>query len=72
MHFGVKVDKATPKQFGNLYERFQYLMQLAKRDKDAGHLSDDLWHAIWDLRTEISGYDPVDPPYGRRSVESLQ
>jgi hypothetical protein len=27
-----------------------------------------LWHALWDLATEVEHYEPAEPPYGQRLV----
>lgn len=55
---------AEPKQFGNLHERMKYA--IAMLQDQHGVVSNDLWHAVWDLATEVKHYRPVEPPYGRR------
>jgi hypothetical protein len=57
---------AEPKQFGDLHQRMQLVMSLVQRERDA--ISDELWHAIFDLETEVSYHKPAHPPYARRSV----
>lgn len=60
----IEYDKTQPKQFGNMHERMQYLVAIAM--KEQGHISDNLWSAIWDLQTEVQYHKPENPPYGRR------
>ena len=72
--------KAKPKQFGNLHERMKFLIQHAGKLEEAtreARMNDrklmpgfgDVWHAIWDLETEIKGHTPDEPPHGRRVVK---
>jgi hypothetical protein len=60
------LDNVDPKQLGNLQERMQYLVALAQQHHD--QLPTDVWHAIWDLKTEVERHTPANPPYGRRMV----
>jgi len=60
--------KCNPKQLGNLHERMQYVMEMLRRDRSQAIISNDLWHAIHDLETEVSFYTPQSPPYGRRTT----
>lgn len=47
-------DHTKPKQLGNLHERMQYLMKLIREQQaDVPH---DVWHAIFDLETELKHY----------------
>lgn len=57
-----------PKQFGNLHERMQYVMKLLNRGHTASSIENDLWHALFDLETEVSYHEPQKPPYGRRTA----
>ena len=61
----VKYENTVPDQFGNLHERMQYLMCCAKKYGTTG-MPSEIWHAIWDLQTEVKYYEPVNPPYGQR------
>lgn len=65
MKTAAKYRESIPKQFGNLHERMQYLMELARRNCKS--LDNDLWQAIHDLETEVSYYEPQSPPFGRRT-----
>ena len=60
-----RYEAAEAKQFGNLHQRMKYLIAAAQK---AGHhnLGNEVWHAIWDLETEVSHHVPAEPPYGRR------
>ena len=57
-------EATAPKQFGNLHERMKYVMALLEAEKD--NVSDKLWHAVFDLETEVKFHTPAEPPYGRR------
>lgn len=57
--------KSNPKQYGNLHERMQYLIKVA--DKHQSEIPADVYAAIFDLRTEVRNYEPVNPPYGSRT-----
>lgn len=57
--------RAKAKQFGTLHERMKYVMSLMPAN--ASTMDSTLWHAIYDLQTEVSFYEPVSPPYGRRT-----
>lgn len=57
----------TPElQFGNLHERMFIVRRLAAQAQ-IYDIDSKLWHAICDLATEVKGYDPIEPPYGRRT-----
>lgn len=58
--------EATPKQFGNLHERMKFLIKVAQEHEP--EVPTDVWHAIWDLRIEVEGHSPIEPPLGRRPV----
>jgi hypothetical protein len=58
--------KAQPKQFGDLHERMKLVIALMQAAKAS--VPDELWHAIYDLETEVSFYEPAKPPYGRRVI----
>lgn len=57
--------KSKPKQYGNLHERMQYLIKVA--DKHQAEIPAAVYAAIFDLRTEVRNYEPVNPPYGSRT-----
>lgn len=61
---------AKPKQFGNLHERHKYAMQLAS-EMNLEETNPALWHALWDLQTEVAGTQTASPPIGRRPVQSM-
>lgn len=61
-------DEAKPDQFGNLHERMKYVMELLKQH-DPNSIGNNLWHAIYDLETEVKHTPPANPPFGRRSVQ---
>jgi len=54
------------KQFGNLHERMKFLINAIS---DAGQEKIDvkIWHAVFDLETEVKYHKPTSPPYGRKS-----
>lgn len=58
-------ERTEPKQFGNLHARFKYLLALAQ-EPGCDKIGNDLWHAIWDLKTEVESHTPDEPPHGRR------
>lgn len=57
---------AKPRQFGNLHERMQFLIQLLQKHRREVPREIDV--AIYDLETEVRHYKPTRPPYGQRSV----
>lgn len=63
-------NKSKPKQYGNLHERLQYLLKLVEKHRAKGKpvvgVPADIYAAVYDLRTEVRNYEPVDPPYGSR------
>ncbi len=59
--------EAKPKQFGNMHERMKYLIAVATEHE--AEVPNDVWHAIWDLKTEVEGHTPIEPPFGRRVVK---
>jgi hypothetical protein len=59
--------RTEPKQFGNLHERMQFLMKCATAHGQQ-NIPNDMWHAIFDLQTEVKYYEPVNPPFGKRKV----
>jgi len=58
-------EKAEAKQFGNLHERMQFLIKCAQTHDEKTVLN-DIWNAIWDLKTEVRHYKPINPPFGKR------
>lgn len=59
-----RFNQSKPKQYGNLHERMQYLIKLVEKQVDT--VPADVYAAVFDLRTEVRNYEPVDPPYGTR------
>lgn len=59
-----KYKAAQPKRSGNLHERMKLLRKLAEDRHDG--TDDDFWNALDDLETEVSMYDPAEPPFGER------
>lgn len=58
--------EATPKQFGTLHERMKFVMEQMQA-AGGGVVPNDLWHAVYDLETEVSYHEPQRPPCGRRA-----
>lgn len=56
--------KCTPKQFGNVHERMKLVVELLNKC-DRLAFSHELWTAIYDLETEVSFYEPKNPPHGQ-------
>lgn len=56
--------EVKPKQFGDMHERMKYLIQEAQREED--QIPVGLWHAIWDLQTEVQNHVAIQPPFGKR------
>jgi hypothetical protein len=63
----VRYASAEPEQFGTLHGRMKYLLMLGRRD-ELWRTHGDVWQAIWDLQTEVEGYQPISPPFGTRPV----
>lgn len=55
---------SKPKQYGNLHERMQYLLKMVEKQID--NIPGDVYAAVYDLRTELRNYEPVNPPFGTR------
>ncbi len=58
---------ARPRQLGDLHQRMRWVMEVARKDKAAGALGNDLWQALHDLQTEVSYHEPARPPFGKRA-----
>jgi hypothetical protein len=60
-----RYEAANPKFLGNLHERMKLVMEIVNNS----HLWEthhELHIAICDLKTEVSFYDPQEPPFGQR------
>lgn len=62
-----RYEETKPKQFGNLHERMRFAMELMLRHNDV--IPAALWHAMYDLETEVKMHEPAMPPFGRRTQE---
>lgn len=66
-----KYQQCKPNQFGSLHERMKFVISkiegLSQRERE--NFDNDLWHAIYDLETEIKYHKPASPPYGRRASQ---
>jgi len=60
-------DKAKAKQFGDMHERMKYLVEVAHKNGN-GAVPNDVWHAIFDLETEVRNHTPIHPPFGKRPM----
>jgi len=63
-------EACAPRQFGDLHQRMKFLMDLVQGRQ--GEFPNDVWHAIWDLKTEVENHVPENPPFGRRAVNLKQ
>lgn len=57
---------AKPKQLGDLHERMKFLISLLQKPGRTEEIPVEVWHAIFDLQTEVAGHKPIKPPVGRR------
>ena len=56
-------EDAKPEQFGNLHERMKYLMQVIHEQR--ADVPSDVWHAIYDLETELEHYETKVYSFGK-------
>lgn len=65
--------QCKPNQFGNLHERMKFVInklnELSNKEKE--NFDNTLWHAIFDLETEVKYHEPAKPPYSRRTMFEL-
>ena len=59
---------AKPVKLGTLHERMEYVIVLMQTYHE--EVPQDLWHAIYDLETEVSFHKPQTPPCGGRTQPS--
>ena len=57
--------KCNPVQLGNLHQRMKYVMAIMRR-LGQDHVDSALWHAVFDMETEVKFYKPASPPFGHR------
>ncbi len=60
-------ENTEPKQLGSLYERMQRVMSLMCSEEYRDQIPHDLWHAVWDLKSEVEEY-PKQPSRARRGI----
>jgi hypothetical protein len=60
-----RYESAVPDLLGDLHQRMKYVMALLHKQGPEA-VGNDLWHAIWDLETEVRFYEPRRPPFGQR------
>ena len=58
-------ENSEPKQFGNMHERMQHLIQCAQKS-GSRNMPEGIWDAIYDLETEVKNHKPINPAYGSR------
>ena len=58
--------KCKPVCLGNLHQRMKYAMEIMRR-LGQDHVDIALWHAVFDLETEVQFFEPASPPFGHRS-----
>lgn len=62
--------KCNPVQLGNLHQRMKYVMKIMQR-LGPDRVGNELWHAVFDLQTEVQCFEPVSPPFGHRANKRL-
>jgi hypothetical protein len=63
-----RYEQAQPEQFGDIHGRMKFLMEMCHKYHSEG-IPTMVWHAVFDLETEVKNYEPINPPFGRRLVK---